>query len=514
MSVSLDWLFDQLDVPSFEEDDKGWVHANTAAMRWIGTTKSLTWRQITEAMVGPNESQQLIFRMVDQARAGSPASALIDETQSATTWRVVALAVGAGRCRLIFAPDRNAVLDRSTLPNPTAVPDSTVLPGSTAIPNPTALPGGSELGADKVDLAAGVSHEFSNVLAAVRQWANIAEADSSLQTTTRQAIAHVIKASEAGSEIASALIDQARPQSQKPTEPVNVSHLLEHTSRLLLPKARKHKVTIETQITPNLFVNAAKGDLWSIFWNLAKNAIEAQSDTGGELQIRATTTKEAISIKFIDHGPGMDRKAQKESFIPFVSTKTTGGGLGLALVKKAVERAAGAIDIESNIGAGTTFVLSFPACLAPVQTPNPHATSDSATRLVASDSVYDLNNLGVLVVEDDESLRELLATGLAMRGAQVITCKDSKEALNTVGRFDMVLSDLFLPDARGDELLAELRQRQRMRSAILMSGGDQPEDMHPLGIPDAWLRKPFDLEKLFAVIAEITDSQAHLAATP
>jgi two-component system KDP operon response regulator KdpE len=109
----------------------------------------------------------------------------------------------------------------------------------------------------------------------------------------------------------------------------------------------------------------------------------------------------------------------------------------------------------------------------------------------------------ILVVEDDRSMRELLATALELAGAVVETVASGEEALAGDGHYDLALVDLGLGDLRGDAVLAELRQRGRVSVAALVSGSSVPPILTPEGEPDAWLRKPFELDDLLATIQQL-----------
>ncbi|MEY4511318.1 MAG: hypothetical protein RLZZ450_3440, partial [Pseudomonadota bacterium] len=104
--------------------------------------------------------------------------------------------------------------------------------------------------------------------------------------------------------------------------------------------------------------------------------------------------------------------------------------------------------------------------------------------------------LRVLVVDDDHALREMLATALSLRGADVISVRSSQEALELHGNFDIALIDMMLDDCRGDELLATLRQRGVVNAAMLVTGTVQKPRLVPGGEPDDWVRKPFEISHL------------------
>jgi DNA-binding response OmpR family regulator len=110
----------------------------------------------------------------------------------------------------------------------------------------------------------------------------------------------------------------------------------------------------------------------------------------------------------------------------------------------------------------------------------------------------------VLVVEDNAPLRDLVRTALELRGAEVHDAATSAEALSSPGPFDVALVDVSLPDGRGDEVIAELRARNAVAAAGLMSGGDLPPNLVSGGQPDGWIRKPFEPEELIAAVKRLS----------
>jgi two-component system OmpR family response regulator len=109
-----------------------------------------------------------------------------------------------------------------------------------------------------------------------------------------------------------------------------------------------------------------------------------------------------------------------------------------------------------------------------------------------------------LVVDDDEAMRDLLATTLGLAGATVETAGSGEEALQTTGHFDLVLIDFSLGDARGDQLLSDLQGRGQVGASALVSGASLPPTL--AASPDAWLRKPFELDDLLGAISSLLSS--------
>jgi CheY-like chemotaxis protein len=192
----------------------------------------------------------------------------------------------------------------------------------------------------------------------------------------------------------------------------------------------------------------------------------------------------------------MSPEQQQRAFEPYFTTKATGTGLGLSVVKQAVSELGGRIELKSEPGLGTRFTVVLPRVGSQSQRP---AQTKRSSGVFYAEPLYQR----VLVVDDDLGLREMVSTALSMRGAEVVAVGTAEEALAQRGRFGVVIIDLLLGEMRGDALLAALRQSGLARLGLLMTGAEIPDALAPGGTPEAALRKPFELEELFDTLADV-----------
>jgi CheY-like chemotaxis protein len=163
-------------------------------------------------------------------------------------------------------------------------------------------------------------------------------------------------------------------------------------------------------------------------------------------------------------------------------------------VRDAIQELGGAISVKSTPGVGTVFVVELPRIhrTSDVHGPAPDARVHSEEAPTASH----LLEARVLVVDDDDALREMVATALTLRGARVTTARTAEQARNLEPGFDVALIDMMLLDGRGDELLAQLRKRGIVNAAMLVTGTVQKPRLVVGGEPDDWVRKPFEIAHL------------------
>jgi CheY-like chemotaxis protein len=198
-------------------------------------------------------------------------------------------------------------------------------------------------------------------------------------------------------------------------------------------------------------------------------------------------------LKVSDTGTGMPAHVRERIFEPFFTTKgpTKGTGLGLAVVYGIVASHDGTIDVESEVGKGSTFRVCLPFANAAIQAP----TAVRPTEFPGGTE-------SVLIVDDEAALRQLLETSLSRKGYTVTTASDGLEAIDVLGRgekkFDVVLLDLNMPGATGIEVMKVLKITQPHVKVLVLTGHLTPEtraEFEQLG-QKTFVRKPYTLDEL------------------
>lgn len=349
--------------------------------------------------------------------------------------------------------------------------------------------------ASMVDVAAAVSHEVANAVGAIAGWAQLAGTPSA-GVKPEEALKLIASCARTAQEAARSMLQLARGEQGEEPKDVQLSELADELLTLLSLTARQQRVSLSGCIEPDVCVRGSRSQLFTVLWNLTKNAIEA-CPPGGSVSVNISADFQTVALTVSDTGSGLSPAELTRVFTPYYSTKSGGTGLGLALVQRAIAELGGEIQVESRKAEGTTFRTTFPRALRASQVGEkvevPPCAPSNPDHAVAPPCLLDTR---VLVVDDDDALREMIATALSLRGAQVVTARNPEEARATEGRFDIALIDMTLQGCRGDELLASLRRRGDVSAAMLVTGTVQKPRLVPGGEPDDWVRKPFELSDL------------------
>jgi two-component system, cell cycle sensor histidine kinase and response regulator CckA len=366
-------------------------------------------------------------------------------------------------------------------------------------------------------LAGGIAHDFNNMLTAILGFSDMLLTMHRPKDLAYKDIMNIKSSANRAAELVRKLLALARQQTLQ-NEVINLGEVLTDDFNMLKRYlGEKHELKVST--APELWnVMADKQEFGQALFNLITNAKDAMPE-GGTLSINARNVHERESqklghreiapgeyvlIEVGDTGHGMSADVMDKIFEPFFTTKAIGKGtgLGLASVYGMVKQSGGYIYPESEVGRGTTFRIYLPRHLG--------ERDDEATpkEKKKEQKAADLTGTGrVLLVEDEEVVRNFAARALKRQGYKVLEAASGIEALEVMdknkGKIDIVVSDVVMPEMDGPTLLKELRKKNPNLKIIFVSGYPNDAFKASLGEEEfSFLPKPFSLPQLAAKVKE------------
>ena len=360
-------------------------------------------------------------------------------------------------------------------------------------------------------LAGGIAHDFNNLLMGIM--GNVSLLAAKLKTTGQLSdYLHAIEQCvESGATLTRQLLGYARGGKYQ-VKPVNLNETVRQTADMF--GRTKKQIQIRSSYQENVWtVEADQGQIDQVLVNLYVNAWQAMSgDTTLTLSTKNIVLDEAyttsfgvkpgpyVSVSVQDRGKGIAPENMKRIFEPFFTTKKMGRGTGLGLASAfgIIKNHGGIIDVESQVGRGTTFTIFLPAI------------SQTSENISAPEPDLPLNGSGTLLVVDDEPYILNALTGILQDlGYQVIAANSGRQAIALFNQkkdeIDGVLLDMIMPDLSGRQVLAQLRKIRPGVKVLLSSGyslnglGSDNDDV----AGDGFIQKPYHIEQLASALDQV-----------
>lgn len=369
-------------------------------------------------------------------------------------------------------------------------------------------------------LAGGIAHDFNNLLAVVLGNASALLRRESVPGSDREMIEDMIEAAERGSALTQQLLAYARGGLQKP-KPCALNMLIERVLKILRRTAPSHielAGNLADELPP---VVADPSQLEQVIMNLVLNAIQAMQDPGridlrtrvesldddrlSEMAAEITPGKYVV-FEVRDSGCGMDAVTLGRIYEPFFTTKFTGRGMGLSATLGIVQSNKGYIDVQSEVGRGTTMTVYLPAA----EQEKPAADPAVEPRTMGAPRGTET----ILVIDDEVAVGRTVEKILAPLGYMVIPQSVPKVAAEFIKvnaeDIDLILLDLNMPGISGPEMYRTIQHYCPEKPVVLISGYDSPDTVHRLQADGAgpFVQKPFSIMTLATVIRNTLDEVA------
>jgi len=367
-------------------------------------------------------------------------------------------------------------------------------------------------------LAGGIAHDFNNNLQAISGYTQLLLMDAQVSSRQKEMLTVIQNTCSHASELTRQLLTFSR-KIESQLIPLDLNVELREAIKLL-QRTLPRMIRIETRLAPDLcIVNADRVQFEQIVMNLGINARHAMPDGGaliietGNVDLDDAYCRSHVGavpgpyamLSVADTGIGMDTNTREHIFEPFFTTRETGRGtgLGLAMVYGIVKSHNGYIDCQSEIGKGTVFSIYFPA------------TAGGGTVEKPQDKViqYPKGHESVLLIDDDQAVREVGREILEQFGYRVIEAEDGESGLRRYREhgdtIDLILLDLNMPGMGGVRCLEKLRDK-KVTTPVLITSGDAPKgDSKTIldELAQGMVSKPYEIGLLLTMVRETLDRE-------
>ncbi len=367
-------------------------------------------------------------------------------------------------------------------------------------------------------LAGGIAHDFNNLLTVVLGYADYLLMDKSLGEPVRVDLRKISESAKKGAELVRSLLTFSRKVEPRLT-PMDLNQQVDQVKNLLfrtLPKMITIAVSLEQELTATTYADPAQ--IQQVLMNLAVNARDSMPN-GGKLTMQTTGVVlddefcrshlgakhgRYVMVSVSDTGRGIRKEVLDHIFEPFYTTKGMGRGtgLGLAVTYGIVKQHGGYIECESTVGEGSTFRVYLPAL-----------DEDAAQVGACQRPAIQIGTETVLLVDDEDLIRDLARTILVRAGYEVITATNGREALELykteANRVSLIILDLIMPEMGGAECLDELLRIDPGAKVLIASGysADNPTSAELELSAKGFVWKPYNVKQFLDAVRHALDGE-------
>jgi len=341
------------------------------------------------------------------------------------------------------------------------------------------------------EMAGGVAHDFNNVLTIILGRAQLA-IESVDDPVLKKSLTAIEQAALDGAATVRSLQEFTRVRKDRIADPVNVSHMVMSALQMAEPRLKESRekdgiaIEVSTELNVKESVLGDIAELREALINIIFNAVDAMPE-GGKLSIKAWREDRQVVLSIADTGVGMSDETKDNIFDPYFTTKGPSGmGLGLSMAYGIITRHGGDISVESSLGEGTTFYIKLPLGGEDMQNGS------------SSDSLNAAGKAKILLVDDDPNVNEVLELMLSQIGYEVTAVTHGQEAITLFmqGYYDLVITDLGMPDVSGWDVAEAVKQKSPETPVVLITGWGVQVDSAQRDKVDGVIAKPFSRQTL------------------
>ncbi len=320
-------------------------------------------------------------------------------------------------------------------------------------------------------MAAGVAHDFNNVLSVILGRAEFVHArlveDPFDRVKALSDLETIIKSARQGGQAIKRIQDYTRTRKDEPRAALDLNAAVRDAIEITKPRwkqeaeARGLGISVHLDLAEVPRVTGNLLELTQVVENLIFNAVEAMPK-GGRISFKTHEHEGSVVLEVSDEGMGMDEETQRRLFEPFFTTKESGQGLGTSIIYGIITRHKGNITVRSKPGSGTTFRISLP----------PHVASPDEPASPEPVTTGEARSVRILLVDDEDPVRSVYQEALTLVGHEVVAAASGEEAIVLLekSRFDLVITDLSMGGMSGYQVATNVKRINSAVPVILLSG--------------------------------------------
>jgi PAS domain S-box-containing protein len=349
------------------------------------------------------------------------------------------------------------------------------------------------------ELSSGVAHDFNNLLGAILGRIQLLR-KRGFSTDIDTEMAVIEKAAQDGRETVRRIQEFSRTRTDRPFEPLSIPAIIDDAVEITRGRWKNESerrnvrvmIAVECDKVPPILGNAT--ELREVFTNLILNASDAMPQ-GGTLTLRCFRRGSEVYAEVEDTGVGMTEEIRRHLFDPFFTTKgNSGTGLGMSVAYGIVSRHDGTIQVDTALGRGTRFTLTFPSSDLVLNEDNGELAEAPRPK----------RPVRILVIDDEQPIAHLIQDALVVEGHDVDIAVSANEGLElaAVSDYDLILTDLGMPDMSGWEVAARIREQDPDLPVVLVTGWGatiDDDEISRSGIAGI-VHKPFEIRDLVETV--------------
>jgi signal transduction histidine kinase len=349
-------------------------------------------------------------------------------------------------------------------------------------------------------LASGVAHDFNNILGVILPNADLINNLAAPESALARYSANIVDASKHAAQLTKQLLSLSRSEPSA-LRRIDLNETVRSTGKLLAEMLHGD-IRLEFALAGEpVHIKADETQIQQVLLNLAINARDAMPE-GGLIKFASECEGTNAIVRVQDTGHGIDPLILPKIFDPFFTTKTKsqGTGLGLSVAYRIVKQTGGAIDVKSELGVGTEFILTFPS------------VNETRQRMARRAAKVASRSKKILIVDDEpellDALVDALQTSLSALGYSIVCASNGLEAVQQIdGDVRLIILDMIMPEMDGVATLRSIRQKMPDVKVVVTSGYTSREKtplLESLRI-ERFVQKPFELVKLVSTVRDVLD---------